>query len=128
MKAKLLPHAKALYGDSYFCFQQDSAPSHKAKATQQWLEENLPDFLTPSDWPASSPDLNPLDFCIWGYMPSKIRIQKNMTLVQFKAHLVKIWDDMPQEVVRAACASFDKRLKAVIKDKGERIELKGQKL
>ena len=25
------------------------------------------------DWPARSPDLNPLDFCMWGYLKSKVK-------------------------------------------------------
>jgi hypothetical protein len=29
--------------------------------TQEWLTENLPDFLTSQDWSTSSLDLNPLD-------------------------------------------------------------------
>ena len=24
------------------------------------------------DWPARSPDLNPCDFCLWGYLKSKV--------------------------------------------------------
>jgi transposase len=124
LERHVLAHVKEMYGDDYFIFQQDSAPSHKAKNTQKWLAANFPDFWTPDDWPASSPDLNPLDFCIWGYMLSKINNTKNVSLDQFKVMLVKIWDDIPQDVVRAACLSFDKRLRAVIKEKGERFELK----
>ena len=45
-------------------FQQDSAPSHEAKKTQEWLSENVPHFITKEEWAPSSPDLNPLDFGI----------------------------------------------------------------
>lgn len=47
-----------------------------------------------------------------------------MDLPKFKNHLVQIWDDIPMEVIRAACDAFRKRLKAVIKEKGDRFELK----
>ena len=40
-------------------FQQDSAPSHKAIVTQDWLSENFHDHVTPNMWPPNSPDLNP---------------------------------------------------------------------
>lgn len=123
LKGHLLKHASAMYGDDYYCFQQDSAPSHKAKRTQEWCRTNLPDFITPEEWPASSPDLNPLDFSAWGYMLSKIGSTKGMTLTTYKAHLIKIWDEMPMEVVRASCNNFFKRLELVIKAKGERFEL-----
>lgn len=123
LEAHLLPHAQLMYGKDYFCFQQDSAPAHKAKRTIEWLEKNLPDYISPAEWPASSPDLNPLDFCIWGFMLSKIGSTKNMNLESFKNHLIKIWHDIPMEVVRAACTSFFRRLKVVAQEKGERYEL-----
>ncbi len=45
-----------------YTFQQDSAPAHKAKKTQQWLQDNVPHFCTPQVWPPNSPDLNPCDY------------------------------------------------------------------
>ncbi|UYV63451.1 FKBPL [Cordylochernes scorpioides] len=41
---------------------QDSAPSHTARTTQEWMAENLHDHVTPNIWPPSSPDVNPLDY------------------------------------------------------------------
>ena len=32
---------------------------------KNWYKENLADFWPKHLWPASSPDLNPLDFSIW---------------------------------------------------------------
>jgi hypothetical protein len=55
-----------------FCFQQDSPPSHKAIRTKKWLEDDLSDFSSPSNWPASSPDLNPLDYFAWEYTMAKL--------------------------------------------------------
>jgi hypothetical protein len=45
LERHLLPAAQNLYGDDYFCFQQDRAPSHKAKIAQYWFEEK-PDFIS----------------------------------------------------------------------------------
>jgi len=42
-------------------FQKDSAPAHKAKTTQEWLQRNILAFISAEDWPSGSPDLNPLD-------------------------------------------------------------------
>lgn len=123
LKNHLVNNAKILYGDEYYCFQQDSAPSHKAKVVQQYLSENVPDFLTVEDWPAASPDLNPLDFTIWSYMLSKLGDTSKLNLEKFKKRISKVWDDIPLEVVRASCEAWEKRLKAVVKAKGERIEL-----
>lgn len=123
IKGHLNPCAKMLFGKDSFCFQQDSAPAHKALIVQKWCNQNLPCFISSSEWPASSPDLNPLDFSIWGYMLGKLDDVKHLSLDTFKKRLVKIWDEMPNEVMRAACNDFEKRLRAVIKHKGERFEL-----
>lgn len=119
----LLKNAQMVYGNEYYCFQQDSAPSHKAKRTQDWCRQNLTDFIPWEEWPASSPDLNPLDFSIWGYMLSKVGSTHGLNLSSFKDRLIKIWDEIPEEVVRAACKSFYKRLRKVVQAKGERFEL-----
>ena len=79
LKAHLLPEAQKLFGTDYFCFQQDGATSHTAKTVQQWSEANLLDFISKDEWPPSSPDLNPLDFCIWSYMQARLNIRKTTT-------------------------------------------------
>lgn len=60
----LKPEAEKLYGKDDWVFQQDSAPAHKSKLAQNWCRDNLPDFIPTTLWPPSSPDLNPLDYCI----------------------------------------------------------------
>lgn len=118
----LLPNAKEIYNDDYFCFQQDGAPAHTGNQCQRWCEENLPDFIPKDEWPPSSPDANPLDFSIWSYMLQQINIKNIKTADQFKNHLTKIWDNIPMEVVRAACDDFEPRLRLIIKAKGGHIE------
>lgn len=119
----MLPHAKQLYGNNEFCFQQDSAPAHSARIVQRWCQDNLPDFISAEEWPPSSPDVNPLDFSIWGYMLSKLGNLKNVNLEKFKKILTKLWNEIPDEMVHAACDSFADRLKLVCKRQGERIEI-----
>lgn len=122
LQKQFLPAIKNLYGEEYYCFQQDGAPSHSAKIVQDWCNENLTDFIPKDEWPPSSPDLNPLDFCIWGYMLQQLKNYKYKCLDEFKLVILKIWDSIPHNVVRAACNGFEKRLKLVIKAKGQSIE------
>ena len=51
-----------------FVFQQNGAPAHTARLTQDWLRENCTDFIVKDEWPPNSPDLNPLDYHVWGTM------------------------------------------------------------
>ena len=54
----MLPSADELYGDADFIFQQDLAPAHTAKSTKTWSHDR---GITVLDWPANSPDLNPIE-------------------------------------------------------------------
>jgi hypothetical protein len=54
-------------------------------------------FLT-LDFPASSADLNPLNYFAGGYMVGIIANTKHMILAKFKTYLIKIWDGMAQQM------------------------------
>lgn len=123
LEKHLKKHTSTMFGNRKWVFQQDSAPSHGAKITQAWCTKNLPDFIPKELWPASSPDANPLDFSIWGIMEAHFRDLKPMGIETFKATIQKIWDEIPENQVRAACNAFPKRLRAIIKAKGDRIEM-----
>ena len=38
---------------------------------EEWLQQNSPDFIQKDAWPPNSPDLNPLDYHVWGAMLEK---------------------------------------------------------
>jgi len=52
-------------------FQQDSAGPHNARIVTNYLNQEFPGRWMGRygsiRWPARSPDLNPLDFFLWGY-------------------------------------------------------------
>jgi len=54
---------------SGFIYQQDGAPAHMAKLAQDWIATNCSEFTAKDEWPANSPDLNPLDYhvCMGSY-------------------------------------------------------------
>lgn len=57
-------------------FQQDGAGPHNARIVTDYLNEQFPGRWMgrygPIRWPARSPDLNPLDFFLWGYCKEEI--------------------------------------------------------
>jgi transposase InsO family protein len=112
----LLPEAQTLHGDEYYCFQQDGATSHIANIVQRWCVDFFTDFIPKDEWPPSSPDLNLLNFYIWGYMLGQLRNYKYATLPEFKKVIQRIWVKIPEHVVRATCDAFDKRFRLVIKE------------
>jgi len=55
----------SLFSGQEWVFQQDSAPAHNAKTTQEWLWRNLLTFISAENWPSGSADLKPLDNKLW---------------------------------------------------------------
>ncbi|CAF4596493.1 unnamed protein product, partial [Rotaria socialis] len=53
-----------MFGNDWI-FQQDGAKPHTHAKSQEWCTKNFPSFIDKSHWPPNSPDLNPLDYCIW---------------------------------------------------------------
>lgn len=53
-------------------YQHDGAPPHRGRQVAAWLNEHFPNKWIgqggPISWPPRSPDLNPLDFYLWGHM------------------------------------------------------------
>ncbi len=60
----MFPSADQLFKGADFIFLQDLAPDHTAKSTKSWLNEHGVGVL---DWPANSPDLNPVENLWMGY-------------------------------------------------------------
>ena len=102
--------------------QQDSAPAHKSKETQAWLQKECYDFVPFSHCPPSSPDLKPLDYFIWSYVENIT----NMTSHNIKASLIaairRVFTELPPALVEKAYSQFWVRIKAVIKAEGGYIE------
>ena len=107
-----------------YIFQQDGAPAHAARATQNWLEINCPDLTDKDQWPPNSPDLNPLDYHVWGAMLEAYhkRHPKPKTITELKETLQAIWDRLPQGSIDRAVKQFSKRLKACVAADGGHFE------
>jgi len=44
----------------------------RSHETVYLLTNETPDFITPALWPANSPDLNPVDYQIWGKLQERV--------------------------------------------------------
>ncbi len=83
----ILPSADKLYGDADFIFQQDLAPTHTVKGTKSWLNDH---GVTVLDWPANSPDLNPIEN-IRGIVKRKMRNKRPKNTDGLKATVKESW-------------------------------------
>ncbi|XP_026331397.1 uncharacterized protein LOC113238779, partial [Hyposmocoma kahamanoa] len=82
----------------HWVFQQDSAPAHRAKSTQDWQAAREIDFIRHEDWPSSSPDLNPLDYKIWQHLEEKACSKPHPNLESLKTSLIKAAADIDMDL------------------------------
>ncbi len=109
-----LPSAEKLYGDANFIFQQDLAPVHNAKGTKSWFNDH---GVTVLDWPANSPDLNPIEN-LWDIVKRKIRDTRPNNGDDLKAALKATWAFITPEQCHRLIDSMPRRIDAVIHAKG----------
>ncbi len=109
----MLPSADKLYGDADFIFQQDLAPAHTAKGTKSWFNDH---GVTVLDWPANSPDLNPIEN-LWGIVKRKMRDTRPNNADDLKAAIKETWASIPPQQCHKLITSMPRRIEAVIKAK-----------
>ncbi len=110
----MLPSADKLYEDADFIFQQDLAPAHTTKGTKSWFNDH---GVTVLDWPANSPDLNPIEN-LWGIVKRKMRDTRPNNADDLKAAIKATWASITPEQCHRLIASKPLRIYVVIHAKG----------
>ncbi|EFO90849.1 hypothetical protein CRE_15212 [Caenorhabditis remanei] len=98
LEKTLLPWAQKHFNGRRWVFQQDGAPAHTAKLSQQWANDPRP-RQTSILWTTPSGGIEAL-----------------------KKTLLKEWDALSPEYLRATIDAYPRRLRAVIEKRGGRME------
>ena len=99
LKSVVIPWCNQVAGGRPWVWQQDSAPAHKSKETQECY-----DFVPFSHWPCSSPDLNPLDYFVWSYVENITNMTSHNTKASLIATIHRVFTDPPPVFVEKACS------------------------
>ncbi|KAI3368085.1 hypothetical protein L3Q82_026903 [Scortum barcoo] len=93
-----------------FLLMQDNARPHVAGVCQQFLQDEGIDAM---DWPARSPDLNPIEH-IWDIMSRSIHQHHVAPQTVQEDALVQVWEEIPQETIHHLIRSMPRHCREVI--------------
>ena len=100
-------------------FQQDNAPPHSAGATRAFLAQAV---VTVTDWPALSPDLNPIEN-LWAIMKREVRMHHPQTLQELRKAIDTAWTRaVTPDLCRRLFASLHTRIHRVLRHAGLRLQ------
>ena len=122
LKSVVIPWCNQVAGGRPWVWQQDSAPAHKFKETQAWLQKECYNFVPFSHWCPSSPDLNPLDNFVWSYVENITNMTSHNTKASLIAAIDRIFAELPPALVKKACSQFRISIEAVIETEGGYIK------
>lgn len=97
-------------------FQQDNDPKHTSKKAKECFQEL---GLTVLEWPAQSPDLNPIEH-LWDHLKRKLAAQPTQPtgMLDLWQRVEEEWEAIGQDVVINLIDSMPRRVEAVLKAKG----------
>jgi len=75
-------------------------------------------------WPPSSPDLNPVDYSIWGILQDRVYRLRIHDVKELKERLLREWRLLDQTITTAAIAQWRSRLNACVRVNGGHFEHK----
>ncbi|GFT27749.1 transposable element Tc3 transposase [Trichonephila clavipes] len=102
----LLPYVRLFRGAMglQFHFMDDNAPCHRTVAAEQLLES---EDIERMDWPARSPDLNPIEH-VWDFLGRRLaaRTLPPVTIRELRLALQDDWAAMPQQLIDTSFSAW----------------------
>ncbi|GFY02960.1 transposable element Tcb2 transposase [Trichonephila clavipes] len=102
-----------------FLFMDDNAPCHRTVAAEQLLES---EDIERMDWPARSPDLNPIEHA-WDFLGRRLaaRTLPPVTIRELRLALQDEWAAMPQQLIDTLILSMGRRCETCLAVRGDHI-------
>ena len=107
-------------------FQQDGATPHTANITMEWLNHRFPDRLISRrrepQWSPHSPDLNPPDFYLWGFLKDHVYENRPQSIAELKVAITQRIRSIRREECVRVINNFAHRLQACLQRNGGHLE------
>lgn len=126
----ILPELHGIGLDSAnICYMHDGAPAHITRDVRQCLDENFHSWIGRGNgtglllnWPPRSPDLNMIDFFLWGVLHHRVHMQEYESIEDLSNSIANEIDDIPPEVLDRVQNHLIKRLRKCIEVNGQLFE------
>jgi len=111
LETQLIP-----YWQPEYLFQQDNASIHGSASTMEFLLNNGVQVM---EWPACSPDLNPIEN-LWGILVRNVYCDNKQyeTVEELKSAVLRAWSNVDGDCLGRLVESVPRRLIEVIKARG----------
>ena len=94
-----------------------------ARVLSPYITYFTPDFIPTTLWPPNSPDLNPVDYAIWGIMQERVYNKGKIANVEeLRQRIVDEWERLDQHIIGGAVKEWRKRLRACAAAEGGQFE------
>ena len=107
-------------------FQQDGATPHTANETFTWLrqrfEEKLMSRRCNVEWAPHSPDLNPPDFYLWGFLKDNVYQGNPQKIEELKTVITAKIRAIPKEECVKVIDNFARRVQVCLQRNGGHLE------
>lgn len=94
--------------------QQDGAPPHYAREVRNYLDLMFPRRWIgrrgPVEWPPRSPDMTPLDYFLWGYLKSKVFMNRPNNIDDLQHRIIQEIRQISPQMVHNVQKEFVSRL------------------
>ena len=126
LRSEIIPAIEQVQPRSEIWFMQDGAPAHFATTVRQFLDEQFPEQWIgrsgPVEWPARSPDMNPLDYFLWGHLKSVVYTNRPKTIENLKQNITAACQQISPETLTNVIDSWSSRMRHCIVAEGNQFE------
>lgn len=107
-------------------YHHDGAPAHNSHLAREVLSEIFPNrFIGPGGtvlWPPRSPDLNPLDFFLWGHLKNYVYFEPLNTIEELEARVHEAVATVTPEMLTDVQRNMARRARVCIQNDGGHFE------